>query len=78
MASKMVGMANTRSAARMTNSSTQPPRYAANAPNVPPIRKARLTSRKASGIETRAPHITRLSTSRPISSVPNGCAAEGG
>ena len=28
--------------------------------------------------EARAPQMTRVSTSRPISSVPNQCSAEGG
>src|ERR1044071_8626207 len=36
------------------------------------------TATAAAASEARLPQMTRVSTSRPSSSVPNGCAAEGG
>jgi hypothetical protein len=72
-----VGKANTRSAIRITVSSTHRPKNPAQAPSTPPTSSDMATSSRASGMETRAPYSTRLSTSRPNSSVPNQCPEPG-
>ena len=72
-----VGNANTKSAMRITVSSTQRPKKPAQAPRRLPMTTDKTTSSSVSGIESRAPYRTRLNTSRPRSSVPNQCAPFG-
>ncbi len=50
-----VGKAKTRSATRMTVSSTHRPKNPAQAPSIPPTSRDRATSSRASGMEIRAP-----------------------
>src|SRR5262249_11975126 len=62
---------------RMRVASTQPLRYPPTAPTSVPNAEARSADRTPIDNETRAPHSTRVSTSRPSSSVPNQCANDG-
>jgi hypothetical protein len=57
--------------------STQPPRKPAARPIGTPISSEIDTDTTPASSEARVPQITRDSTSRPISSVPNQCSAEG-
>ena len=57
--------------------SVQPPASPASSPTGTPITSATSTETTPASIEARAPYSTRDSTSRPFSSVPNQCAAEG-
>jgi len=77
MVKTMLGKAKNMSVTRMMTESMMPPANPANAPIAEPTTLASMTSRRASGSESRAPYRTRLSTSRPSSSVPNKWAADG-
>ncbi len=57
--------------------STQPPKYPAIPPITAPMIMAAMIRITASGSVIRAPNSTRENTSRPSSSVPNQCAADG-
>ena len=78
MASRILGKANMTSIKRITSISTAPPQYPAANPRHVPHTNAMPTATRPIRSEIRAPCITRLNTSRPKSSVPNGSFSEGG
>jgi hypothetical protein len=59
------------SATREISASTQPPASPASSPSGTPISTAPMTETTPAISEARAPQMTRDSTSRPFSSVPN-------
>jgi hypothetical protein len=61
----------------MITLSTQPPKNPAMPPRTAPMIMAATIRITARGSVIRAPNRTRENTSRPSSSVPNQCAAEG-
>src|SRR6185437_14451760 len=63
---------------RIMMASARPPANPAMAPYSVPTVVDTTTASNATGSDTRAPYITRLSTSRLAKSVPNGCASDGG
>src|SRR5262249_34075604 len=67
------GIASQASVTRMMTWSTQPPRYPDRIPSVVPSTPAKITAVKPTTIDTRAPKISRDSTSRPTWSVPSRC-----
>ncbi len=54
------------------------PKNPASSPSAPPATAARPSEPATMPSVIRAPYSTRAYRSRPVSSVPNGCAAEGG
>ena len=62
---------------RSRSRSTRPPAYALTTPSTPPIAQPANDAVKPTNNAMRAPYMTRLSTSRPNSSVPNQCSALG-
>jgi hypothetical protein len=66
------------SARREITMSAQRPPSAASRPSGTPITAAPSTATTPAARLARAPNSTRDSTSRPFSSVPKGCVAEGG
>src|SRR5918911_4046716 len=66
----MVGNASWTSPMRITTASTQPPKKPASRPNVTPITPDTATAENPTSNDTRAPKMTRLSTSWPSASVP--------
>src|SRR5262245_19328971 len=77
-ASKMAGKANRMSNRRISSRSNQPPANPMANPTVRPTTSANPTDGNATPSETRVPATTRLSTSRPIESVPNANRVDGG
>src|SRR5262245_19658213 len=65
------------STTRCTDRSSHPPKYADETPTTTATTVLISTAPNPIVIETRAPQMTRLSRSRPLASVPNGCASEG-
>ena len=78
MASTMAGKDSKVSTTRLIASSSQPPTKPAIRPTGMPIRQAMLTARKLAYSVAGAPWISRLSTSRPRSSVPSQWSPLGG
>ena len=78
IASTNSGNAMMVSAMRPTMRSVQPPKKPAATPASPPIRNTSATDATAMKKSSWVATITRLNTSRPIWSVPNQCAADGG
>ena len=66
------------SAMRDSTASTHPPTNPASSPSGTPMSTAPSTETTPAISEARAPQMRRESTSRPFSSVPSGCAQEGG
>src|SRR5690554_3434724 len=66
------------SARRIIKTSIRPPKYPAKAPSTRPILKEIDTDTKPTDSEILPPYRVRAKMSRPISSVPNQCSAEGG
>src|SRR5579884_2205960 len=62
----------------MMTSSIHPPQYPAISPRPTPTVIAIASTSTPTAREMRAPAMTRLRRSRPRSSVPKGCAADGG
>ena len=77
-ARRILGKARITSMARMMRLSIRPPKYPAISPSAVPTKKARLTEISPTDREIREPKITRVSTSRPSSSVPKGWVKLGG
>ena len=77
MASSKVGNANSTSWLRLRMVSIQPPKYPATTPITTPAARAMATDSMATATAMPEPEITRLSVSRPSSSVPNRCRADG-
>src|SRR5215510_1262538 len=75
IADSSAGNANVKSARRITNSSTQPPRADASRPSPAPIEKPISTANTPTRIDARAPTSSCDAMSRPRLSVPNQCAA---
>src|SRR5208282_5190609 len=71
------GQASMASVMREISASAQPPAYPANKPMGTPNASEIDTDTTPARSEARVPQTTRESTSRPISSVPNQCAALG-
>src|SRR5271165_336504 len=71
------GQASMASVMREISASTHPPAYPASKPIGMPSTSEIDTDITPARSEARVPQITRESTSRPISSVPNQCAALG-
>ena len=71
------GQASMASVIREISASTQPPTYPASKPIGTPNASEIDTDTIPARSDARVPHMTRESTSRPISSVPNQCAALG-
>ncbi len=71
IAKLIAGSASHVSVTRMISWSTHLPRYPERMPSVVPIVPATTTARMPTTIETRAPKISRESTSRPRWSVPS-------
>ena len=66
------------SSTRISNCSSQPPlKNPASSPSATPPVTPMTTASAETSSEARPPQMTRLSTSRPAWSVPNGCAALG-
>ena len=78
MASRMPGIASSTSTPRISRLSTLPPAAPATAPMRPPSVTPTMTDDMPARRLTVAPYMTRLSSSRPCLSWPNGCAALGG
>src|SRR5690625_4697905 len=78
MARSTAGKANSRSMRRMITSSVQPPKKPARAPSRTPAKVEMLTAMSATRTDTAAPWRMREKMSRPNSSVPSRCAADGG
>src|ERR1700687_1086190 len=74
----MGGSAMTLSTTRWLPVSAAPPRYAVTAPQSAPNVMPKTTDTSPTYSDSRAPQITRLSTSRPTWSVPMGNSALGG
>ena len=74
---KRPGMERKISRMRMMNRSTLPPKKPQTAPIGMPTSKDSATVAKPIASEYRAPYMTRENRSRPMSSVPNQCAAFG-
>ena len=72
------GNANVKSARRITASSTQPRRAAANRPSATPNTMPMPTAITPTAIDARAPTSSSETMSRPRLSVPSQCAALGG
>ena len=77
MAISIMGTARKTSQARMMTLSTIPPKNPATAPRMPPTRSPKATAATPMDREIRLPWTTRARRSRPNSSVPNQCSAEG-
>src|SRR5271154_7318816 len=71
------GQASMASVMREISASTQPPTYPASKPIGMPHASEIDTDTIPARSDALVPHTTRESTSRPISSVPNQCAALG-
>ncbi len=71
------GQASIASVMREINASSQPPAYPASKPIGMPKASEIETDTTPASSDARVPQITRESTSRPISSVPNQWAAFG-
>ena len=78
IANRMPGSASSTSTMRISSVSRQPPKKPATRPTGMPIAPAITTAPAAVSSEVRAPKMTRARMSRPSSSVPNQCAADGG
>ena len=77
MASTAAGIARNRSVIRMRPESTKPPAAPATRPTAPPMRTPMAMIRSAVNHVVCTPSNTRLSMSRPASSVPSGNAELG-
>ena len=76
-ASRMPGNASRLSFTRIKAVSKKPPKKPAIAPStVPTMPPSRIVAAPMKN-EVRAPTMTRLNTSRPSWSVPNGCESDG-
>ena len=71
------GQASIASTTRPITESIQPPANPASNPSGTPTPDAMPTETSPASMVARAPIITRDSTSRPFSSVPNQCRADG-
>ena len=71
------GHASIASVMREISMSGHLPRYPASSPIGTPTESEIDTDTTPARSDARAPQITRESTSRPISSVPNQCSADG-
>ena len=77
MASTAAGIARNRSVVRMRDGVDQPPAAPAMRPTVPPMRTPMPITSSAVNQVVCTPSSTRLSMSRPASSVPSGNAELG-
>ena len=73
MTSTRNGTAVMTSTVRMITASIHPPRYPAAAPSSDPARNGNTTASTPIRRSMAAPCTTRVRTSRPKLSVPNGC-----
>ncbi len=73
-----LGTSRNRSVVRMRTWSRTPPKKPAIEPMATPITVLTKATNKPTLSETRPARMTRVSTSRPFSSVPNQCLALGG
>ena len=75
---RISGKDHVRSTVMVTIRSSQPPNQAAAAPSTIPHRTEMEIAVALTDSEVRAPYISRVSRSRPNSSVPSQCWAEAG
>ena len=78
MATMRNGIASMASLMRIISPSTQPPTEPERRPSGTLSASAMVTGMTPASSDARAPQIRRDSTSRPTSSVPSRCAADGG
>ncbi len=78
MQNSRIGKDSTTSVIRIKIASVMPPAYPAMPPTRTPITDARLVATTPTRSDTRAPKISRESTSRPFGSVPSRNVEPGG